>query len=79
MHQLLLKVKYQLRVDGRTNSIILTLSEGKETEDTPMFTEGELPTSTEGGLPTFNEGRETKNAPTFTEGEIPTFTKGRKR
>ena len=24
MHQLLLKVKYQLRVDGRTNSIILT-------------------------------------------------------
>ena len=38
-----------------------------------MFTEGELPTFTEGG--------EKRNIliPTFTDGELPTFTKGIKK
>ena len=39
------------------------------------------PTFTDGDLPTFTEGREIRNiiAPPFTESELPTFTEGSKK
>ena len=52
------------------------MNKTKETQNTTGGVTKEIiiPTFTEGELPTFTEGRKKRITPMFTEGELPSFT-----